>query len=204
MATELLSIGEVAERTGVAVSALRFYDAEGFIVSVRSAGGQRRFTARCCAGSRFIRVAQTVGLTLDEIRDALGTLPEGRTPNKADWERLSPRGGRASTRRSRCSSGCAISSPRVSDAVACRCTRARSTTPTISRRHSVRELVTSSATRPRICRAKSSSAPTRRTRVSRRERSTDPSRPCRSPGRVGCRAVVLHRPSCPGYRRSSP
>lgn len=89
MTTELLSIGEVAERTGVAVSALRFYDAEGFIAATRSAGGQRRFPREVLRRIAFIRVAQTVGLTLDEIRDALGTLPEGRTPNKADWERLS-------------------------------------------------------------------------------------------------------------------
>lgn len=89
MTTELLSIGEVAERTGVAVSALRFYDAEGFITATRSAGGQRRFPREVLRRIAFIRVAQTVGLTLDEIRDALGTLPEGRTPTKADWERLS-------------------------------------------------------------------------------------------------------------------
>jgi MerR family redox-sensitive transcriptional activator SoxR len=86
---ELLSIGEVSERTGVAVSALRFYDSEGFITATRSAGGQRRFSREVLRRIAFIRVAQTVGLTLDEIRDALATLPEGRTPTKADWERLS-------------------------------------------------------------------------------------------------------------------
>src|SRR5437667_6422062 len=89
MATELLSIGEVSERTGVAVSALRFYDAEGFITSVRSSGGQRRFSRDVLRRIAFIRVAQTVGLTLDEIRESLATLPEGRTPTKADWARLS-------------------------------------------------------------------------------------------------------------------
>ena len=89
MATDLLSIGEVSERTGVAVSALRFYDAEGFITSVRSAGGQRRFSREVLRRIAFIRVAQTIGLTLDEIRDALATLPRGRTPTKADWGRLS-------------------------------------------------------------------------------------------------------------------
>ena len=86
---ELLSIGEVAERTGVAVSALRFYDGEGFITSVRTEGGQRRFSREVLRRIAFIRVAQTVGLTLEEIRDALATLPRGRTPNKADWARLS-------------------------------------------------------------------------------------------------------------------
>ena len=89
MSGDLLSIGEVSERTGVAVSALRFYDAEGFITATRSAGGQRRFSREVLRRIAFIRVAQTVGLTLDEIRDALATLPEGRTPTKADWERLS-------------------------------------------------------------------------------------------------------------------
>jgi MerR family redox-sensitive transcriptional activator SoxR len=88
-AGELMTIGEVAERTGVAVSALRFYDAEGFIDSVRSAGGQRRFSREVLRRIAFIRVAQTVGLTLEEIRESLATLPQGRTPTKADWARLS-------------------------------------------------------------------------------------------------------------------
>jgi MerR family redox-sensitive transcriptional activator SoxR len=86
---ELMSIGEVAERTGVAVSALRFYDSEGFISSVRSSGGQRRFSREVLRRIAFIRVAQTVGLTLEEIREALATLPAGRTPTKSDWTRLS-------------------------------------------------------------------------------------------------------------------
>jgi MerR family redox-sensitive transcriptional activator SoxR len=89
MTADLLSIGEVAERTGVAVSALRFYDAEGFIASVRTAGGQRRFSREVLRRIAFIRVAQTIGLTLDEVREALATLPQGRTPTKADWARLS-------------------------------------------------------------------------------------------------------------------
>ncbi len=89
VALRLLSIGEVAERTGVPVSALRFYDAEGFIVSTRSEGGQRRFAREVLRRVAFIRVAQTIGLTLDEIRDALETLPQARTPTKADWARLS-------------------------------------------------------------------------------------------------------------------
>src|SRR3954471_3076915 len=86
---ELMTIGEVAERTGVAVSALRFYDAEGFVTSVRTAGGQRRFSREVLRRIAFIRVAQTGGLTLEEIRDSLAPLPEGRTPTKADWTRLS-------------------------------------------------------------------------------------------------------------------
>src|ERR1700686_3240252 len=89
MPSDYLTIGETAERTGVAVSALRFYEREGLITARRSTGGQRRFHRDTLRRVAFVRVAQRVGLTLDEIRDALGTLPEGRTPNKADWERLS-------------------------------------------------------------------------------------------------------------------
>jgi len=86
---EHLSIGEVAERTGVSVSALRFYDAEGMVSPTRSSGGQRRFTRDALRRIAFIRVAQRVGLTLDEIRAALATLPRQRTPTAADWARLS-------------------------------------------------------------------------------------------------------------------
>jgi MerR family redox-sensitive transcriptional activator SoxR len=87
--SDFLSIGEVADRTGVAVSALRFYEAEGMLVTTRSPGGQRRFPRDALRRVAFIRVAQRVGLTLDEIRDALGTLPDERTPTTADWARLS-------------------------------------------------------------------------------------------------------------------
>ena len=87
--SDFLSIGEVAERTGVAVSAMRYYEREGLLSSRRTDGGQRRFHRDVLRRVAFIRVAQRVGLTLEEIRDALATLPEGRTPTKADWERLS-------------------------------------------------------------------------------------------------------------------
>jgi MerR family redox-sensitive transcriptional activator SoxR len=86
---EYLSIGEVADRTGVSVSALRFYEAEGMVSPTRSLGGQRRFARDVLRRVAFIRVAQRVGLTLDEIRRALATLPEQRTPTAADWSRLS-------------------------------------------------------------------------------------------------------------------
>ena len=85
----MMSIGEVAERADVATSALRFYEREGLITSVRSAGGQRRYQREVLRRVAFIRAAQRVGLTLDEIRDALSTLPENRTPTAADWTRLS-------------------------------------------------------------------------------------------------------------------
>ncbi len=89
MSEPLLSIGEIAERTGVAPSALRFYESERLLASTRSAGGQRRYARSALRRVAFIRVAQRVGLTLEEIRDALATLPSSRTPTKADWARLS-------------------------------------------------------------------------------------------------------------------
>lgn len=85
---EELSIGALSERTGVAPSALRFYEAEGLIHSTRSGGNQRRFTRETLRRVSFIRVAQEVGLSLDEIRAALESLPDKRTPTKQDWERL--------------------------------------------------------------------------------------------------------------------
>lgn len=84
-----LSIGAVAERAGVSTSALRFYEAEGLIHATRSESGHRRFHRDVLRRIAFIRVAQQVGLTLEEIRTALASLPESRTPTKADWERLS-------------------------------------------------------------------------------------------------------------------
>lgn len=84
-----LSIGAVADRSGVSQSALRFYEAEGLITSERAPSGHRRFHRDVLRRIAFIRVAQQVGLTLEEIRSALATLPDSRTPNKRDWERLS-------------------------------------------------------------------------------------------------------------------
>jgi MerR family redox-sensitive transcriptional activator SoxR len=84
-----LTIGAVSERTGVATSALRYYEAEGLIRSTRSPGGQRRYAREVLRRVSFIRVAQQVGLSLDEIKEALASLPENRTPNHKDWERLS-------------------------------------------------------------------------------------------------------------------
>jgi len=84
-----LTIGAVSERTGVATSALRFYEAEGLIHATRDANGQRRFARDVIRRVSFVRVAQQVGLRLEEIRAALGSLPEARTPTQADWHRLS-------------------------------------------------------------------------------------------------------------------
>ena len=87
--TAQIPIGALAERTGVAPSALRFYEAEGLIHATRSDGGQRRYARETIRRVSFIRVAQQVGLSLEEIRTALASLPENRTPNEKDWERLS-------------------------------------------------------------------------------------------------------------------
>ncbi|HTI33743.1 MAG TPA: redox-sensitive transcriptional activator SoxR [Miltoncostaea sp.] len=87
--SDLLTIGTVSRRAGIAASALRFYDREGLVPSVRSPGGQRRYPRSALRRIAFIRAAQNVGLTLDEIREALATLPEGRPPTVDDWERLS-------------------------------------------------------------------------------------------------------------------
>lgn len=84
-----LTIGALNERTGVAHSALRFYEAEGLIHATRTDGGQRRYPRDILRRVSFIRIAQQVGLTLDEIRAALSSLPRNRTPTKKDWERLS-------------------------------------------------------------------------------------------------------------------
>ena len=84
-----LTIGALSERTGVAPSALRYYEAEGLLHAHRTAGGQRRYGRDAIRRVSFVRIAQQVGLSLDEIREALSSLPEGRTPTKADWERLS-------------------------------------------------------------------------------------------------------------------
>ena len=84
-----ITIGELSDRSGVAPSALRFYEAQGLLQSVRTTGNQRRFHRSQLRRVSFIRSAQRVGLTLQEIREALATLPDGRTPNKTDWRRLS-------------------------------------------------------------------------------------------------------------------
>ncbi len=86
---DLLTIGDLATRAGVATSALRYYERERLIHSSRTGGGQRRYEREVLRRVAFIRVAQRVGLTLDEIRTALAGLPEARTPTVDDWERLS-------------------------------------------------------------------------------------------------------------------
>jgi MerR family redox-sensitive transcriptional activator SoxR len=88
---ELLTIGDFAARSGVAPSALRYYERERLIRSTRTGGNQRRYQRTELRRVAFIKVAQQVGVSLDEIREALAGLPENRTPTKADWTRLSAR-----------------------------------------------------------------------------------------------------------------
>lgn len=84
-----LTIGEVADRTGVAASALRFYEDEGLLDPERTPAGHRRFPRELLRRISFIRAAQEVGITLAEVRGALSRLPDERTPTKQDWARLS-------------------------------------------------------------------------------------------------------------------
>lgn len=89
MNDEWLTIGQVATRSGIAPSALRFYESVGLIRTRRSPGGQRRFHRDVLRRIAFVRIAQRVGLSIQEIRAALAALPAGRTPTRADWARLS-------------------------------------------------------------------------------------------------------------------
>ncbi|MEN8584408.1 redox-sensitive transcriptional activator SoxR [Burkholderia sp. RS01] len=84
-----LTIGELSARSGVAPSALHFYERNGLITSERTPGNQRRYGRDVLRRVAFIRVSQRVGIPLKDIRTALDSLPEGRTPNKRDWSRLS-------------------------------------------------------------------------------------------------------------------
>jgi MerR family transcriptional regulator, redox-sensitive transcriptional activator SoxR len=86
---EWLTIGELADRSGVATSALRFYETKGLIRSERTDGNQRRFPRPTLRRVALIRAAQEVGLSLGEVASALSRLPHDRTPTKADWARLS-------------------------------------------------------------------------------------------------------------------
>jgi MerR family transcriptional regulator, redox-sensitive transcriptional activator SoxR len=84
-----LTVGEVASRSGVAVSTLHFYEAQGLISSWRNSGNQRRYAREVLRRVAVIKVAQRTGIPLAEIREALATLPEKRTPTGADWQKLS-------------------------------------------------------------------------------------------------------------------
>ncbi|MBX9944171.1 MAG: redox-sensitive transcriptional activator SoxR [Reyranella sp.] len=85
----LLSIGQVARRTGLSVSAIRFYEERRLVTAVRSAGNQRRFLRSDIRRLSFALIAQRLGLTLAEVEAALATLPQGRAPTRRDWRAIS-------------------------------------------------------------------------------------------------------------------
>jgi len=87
--SDWIGIGSFARRAGVAASTLRFYETQGLLSSGRTDAGRRRYPRAALRRVAFIRVAQSVGLTLDQIRAALATLPDRRNPTRADWTRLS-------------------------------------------------------------------------------------------------------------------
>jgi len=86
---DLIPIGVLAQRTGLAVSAIRYYEQRGLIESVRTSGNQRRFLRADIRRLSFILIAQNLGLGLAEIEQELAALPHGRTPNMSDWARIS-------------------------------------------------------------------------------------------------------------------
>lgn len=86
---DLLAIGDIARRSGFSAPTLRYYEAEGLISSERTPGGHRIYPRAVLRRLAFIRAATTIGLSLQQIREELDTLPGGRTPTKADWTRLS-------------------------------------------------------------------------------------------------------------------
>lgn len=86
-----LTIGDVSDRTGLAPSAIRFYETEGLVFPLRNPSGQRRFDRSDIRRLSFVMISQGLGFSLPEIREALKSLPQGRTPTKRDWERISAR-----------------------------------------------------------------------------------------------------------------
>ena len=86
---DLVSIGTLAKRTGVAVSAIRYYEERRLLTSLRTGGNQRRFLRSDIRRISFILIAQKLGLGLTEIEAELATLPQGRTPTVTDWQRIS-------------------------------------------------------------------------------------------------------------------
>ena len=92
--TDVLTIGEVGERSGVATSALRFYEQQGLIHSARTDAGHRRYPRAVIRRIAFIVFAQRIGLSLEEIREELSKLPHNRVPERGDWAKLSANWGR--------------------------------------------------------------------------------------------------------------
>ncbi|MEZ6030202.1 MAG: redox-sensitive transcriptional activator SoxR [Hyphomonadaceae bacterium] len=88
-ANQVLTIGDLADRTGLAVSAIRFYETKGLVTPARNAGGQRRYLRSDIRRLSFVQIAQQLGFSIEDIRAALATLPAGRTPTQKDWEKIS-------------------------------------------------------------------------------------------------------------------
>ena len=87
--TSNLTIGQIAKRTGLAVSAIRYYETQGLVSPERNAGGQRRYLRSDIRRLSFVLIAQQFGFTIAQIRAQFALLPDGRTPTKADWSRIS-------------------------------------------------------------------------------------------------------------------
>ena len=126
--TTLLTVAQVASRSGFAPSALRFYEREGLLAAQRTAGRQRRYERIVLRRLAFIRAARNVGLSLDEIREELAHLPDNRAPTSADWRRISRNWRGGSMTGSPRSRRCGIDWIRASAAGACRSRPARCTT----------------------------------------------------------------------------
>ena len=88
-ASDVLTIGELARRTGLSVPTIRFYEDKGLVRPLRTGGNQRRFLRADIRRLSFVLIAQKLGLSLGEIGTALGGLPQGRTPNARDWAQIS-------------------------------------------------------------------------------------------------------------------
>jgi MerR family transcriptional regulator, redox-sensitive transcriptional activator SoxR len=87
--TQMIPIGYLSKRTGLAVSAIRYYEEQGLVRPIRSGGGQRQFRRSDIRRLSFVQIAQQFGFTLSQIRAELSLLPDSRTPTKADWTRIS-------------------------------------------------------------------------------------------------------------------
>ena len=88
---DLLTIGQMAKRTGASVSAIRFYESEGLLAPARNAGGQRRFARSDIRRLSFVLISQQLGFSIEDIAAHLADLPNGRTPTQKDWSRISRR-----------------------------------------------------------------------------------------------------------------
>jgi MerR family redox-sensitive transcriptional activator SoxR len=89
MLAKTISIGQLADRTGLAVSAIRYYETQGLVSPERNAGGQRRFLRSDIRRLSFVQIAQQFGFSIGQIRETFEALPDGRTPTKADWTKIS-------------------------------------------------------------------------------------------------------------------